>query len=84
MAGSTGLSEAEADNARRRDDENAAIVGWVCRSLNERAVSYLYALDRLVVRLPSQDAADGERSINLLQTRIGQYCSRGHRVIEKG
>jgi hypothetical protein len=75
VAGSTGLSAAEVANARRRNDENVAVVAWVCHSLRERAVSYRFALDRLVVRMPSPDAADAERSINLLQTRAGQSCA---------
>jgi hypothetical protein len=84
VAGSSGLSEAEADNARRRNDENAAVVGWVCRSLKERAVSYRYALDRLVVRMPSADVVEAERSINLLQMRSGQYCKPARNVVAKG
>jgi hypothetical protein len=84
VAGSTGLSQAEAANARRRNDENAAVVAWVCHSLEERAASYRFALDRLVIRMPSQDAAEAERSINLLQTRAGLNCVPVHHVVRKG
>jgi hypothetical protein len=74
VAGSSGLSEAEANNALNRNAENSAIVAWVCRSLMERAASYRYALERLVISTPSSNAAEVERSLTLLQTRIGGYC----------
>jgi hypothetical protein len=84
VAGSSGLSDAEADNARRRNDENAAVVGWVCRSLKQRAASDHYALDRLVIRVPSADVIEAERSINLLQMRSGQYCKPARPLVAKG
>ena len=84
VAGGSGLSDAEANNARRRNAENAAVVGWVCRSLKQRAVSYRYALDRLVVRMPSADVIEAERSINLLQMRSGQYCKPARPLVAKG
>lgn len=84
VAGTTGLTRGEADNARRRNDENAAVIGWVCRSLGERVASYRFALDRLVIRLPSADAVDAERSINLLEGRSAPYCSSAHPIVAKG
>ena len=84
VAGGSGVSPAEADNARRRNDENVAVVAWVCRSLEQRATSYRYALDRLVVRMPSPGAADAERSINMLQMRAGQSCKPRRPVVAKG
>ena len=71
MANSSGLSDAEANNALSRINENTAIVEWVCRSLNERAASYRYALERLVIMTPSSNSVEVERSLTLLQTRIG-------------
>src|SRR5262249_1085959 len=64
-------------NARKRNYENIAIVDGVCRALGERMVSYNYALERLVIHAPSPIAADGERALTLLHTRIGQYCRGG-------
>jgi hypothetical protein len=77
-------STAERSNARRRNQENVAIVMRVCRALGERMVSYNYALERLVIQAPSPMAADSERALTLLHTRIGQYCRSGQLVTAKG
>ena len=53
------LLQIGAVNARRRNDENALVIAWVCRSLAERVTSYRFALERLVIGLPSPDAAGG-------------------------
>jgi len=74
----------ERSDARRRNQENLAIVMRVCRALGERMVSYNYALERLVIQAPSPMAADGERALTLLHTRIGQYCRSGQLVTAKG
>jgi hypothetical protein len=84
VAGSSGLSEAEAGNALSRNHENLAIVAWVCRSLQVRAASYRFALERLVIRTPSSNAAEVDRSLILLQTRIGAYCPDAAAVVAKG
>jgi hypothetical protein len=84
VAASSGLSEAEADNALSRNNENIAIVEWVCRSLKERGASYRYALERLVVSTPSSNAVEAERSLTMLQTRIGGYCPDAPAVVAKG
>ncbi len=77
-------STAERSNARRRNQENVAIVMRVCRALGERMVSYNYALERLVIQAPSPMAADSERALTLLHTRIGQYCRSGQQITAKG
>jgi hypothetical protein len=84
VAASSGLSEAEVNNALARNNENTATVEWVCRSLKERAVSYRYALERLIISTPSSNAVEGERSLTLLQTRTGGYCPDAPAVIAKG
>lgn len=84
VAASSGLSEAEANNALSRNNENTATVEWVCRSLKERAISYRYALERLVISTPSTNAVEAERSLTLLQTRTGGYCPDAPAVIAKG
>lgn len=75
---------AERSNARRRNQENVAIVMRVCRALGERMISYNYALERLAIQAPSPMAADGERALTLLHTRIGQYCRSGQQITAKG
>src|SRR5215813_4560326 len=64
-------------NARKRNHENLAIVNRVCRALGERMASYNFALERLVIHAPSPMAAESERALTLLHTRIGQYCRGG-------
>jgi len=75
---------AERGNARRHNQENVAIVTRVCRALGERMISYNYALERLAIQAPSPMAADSERALTLLHTRIGQYCRSGQLVTAKG
>jgi hypothetical protein len=77
-------SMAERSNARRRNQENVAIVMRVCHALGERMVSYNYALERLAIQAPSPMAADSERALTLLHTRIGQYCRSGQQITAKG
>ena len=84
VASSSGLSDAEANNALSRINENTAIVEWVCRSLKERATSYRYALERLVIMTPSSNSVEVERSLTLLQSRIDGYCQSAHAVVAKG
>ena len=84
VASSSGLSDAEANNALSRINENTAIVEWVCRSLKERATSYRYALERLVIMTPSSNSVEVERSLTLLQSRIDGYCPSAHAVVAKG
>ena len=84
VAAGSGLSEAEDDSVRNRVIENTAVIEWVCASLVERAQSYRFALERLVISAPSASATEAERSLTLLQARIEVYCARGHAVIAKG
>jgi hypothetical protein len=84
VAHSSGVSEAEADNALSRNNENTAILEWVCRSLRERAAGYRYALERLVISSPSSNAVEAERSLRLLTTRIDGYCASAESVVAKG
>ena len=85
LAHVSGLSKAEYDNAVNRNNENAAIVGWVCRRLHGRASAYHYALERLVIGAPSPAVADADRTLNLLSMRIGMHCRplAGSRVVVK-
>jgi hypothetical protein len=71
------LSGAEYDDAVNRNTENAAIAAWVCGCLHERVAAYRFALERLAITVPSASAAEADRSINLLYTRLGSYCGAG-------
>ena len=68
------LSGAEYASAANRTIENAAIVGWVCRSLHDRGAAYRHALEHLVIAAPSSSAVEAERSLTLLYARIGNHC----------
>ncbi len=69
----TDLPQSERDNALRRVRENAAIISLVSTRLRQRAASYRYALEQLVVRTPSPEAAVAERALNRLKTDIVRY-----------
>ena len=64
--------EAEGD-ARVRVAENIAVIQWVQKALRSRVASYQLALERLVVEAPSPTAAEAERSLTLLQSRIAVH-----------
>jgi hypothetical protein len=68
----SGLTEAERRNALARVAENRCAIAWVHRSLTERAASYRFALERLVIAEPSPVAADAERILIELQMRIAE------------
>jgi hypothetical protein len=66
------LSGPEIANAQARNAENFLVIAWVQQSLANRAAGYRFALERLIVALPSPVAVDVERSLTFLQTRIGE------------
>jgi len=67
------LSSSEQRNAERRITENASIVSLVRAKLAQRAASYHFALERLVIMTPSPQAAEVERGLNQLQAQIARY-----------
>lgn len=67
------VSETERANALQRVKENAAIVDWVRETLEQRALSYRFALERLVMGAPNREAAEAERAINELRERTAYY-----------
>jgi hypothetical protein len=77
MAYVPGLSPTERAVALRRMRENAAIVDMVSTKLNQRVASYRFALDRLVIMTPSQQAVESERALNRLQGQVAYYQSHG-------
>jgi hypothetical protein len=64
------LAPREQLNAVARNAENALIIAWVQCSLAQRATSYRYALEHLVISTPAPVAVDVERSLALMQTTI--------------
>jgi hypothetical protein len=64
------LSGAEIANTRSRIGENLLTVGWVQRSLADRLASYRFALERLIIVVPSPMASEVERSLSLLEAQI--------------
>ena len=70
------LSKSERDNALRRIRENASIVFKVRTKLDQRVAAYRFALERLVIMTPMQQAVDVERSLNQLQAQIAHYRTR--------
>jgi hypothetical protein len=65
-----GLTPEERLNATARVAENTLVIAWVQRSLACRAESYRFALERLVISVPSKDAIEIERSLTLLHQHI--------------
>jgi hypothetical protein len=57
------LTNDEAGNAIGRIRENRIITAWVQRALHWRLASYRYALERLVIAVPSGLAVEAERAL---------------------
>jgi hypothetical protein len=66
-------SDGERIEAERRMHENAAIIGQVRGSLEQRVASYKFALERLIIMSPSSQAAQVELMINQLRTTVARY-----------
>lgn len=69
----TGLDHNERKDTLNRIRENARVIAEVRASLSHRAASYRFALERLVISVPSPQAVDTERTLNQLQADIGRY-----------
>jgi hypothetical protein len=66
----TGLTEGELSNALKRITENQVAVGWVQFSLHRRVEAYRFALERLVIAVPSPLAVECEQQVNRLQREV--------------
>jgi len=66
-------SPGEYRDAERRIQENNAVIGMVYTRLAQRIASYRFALERLVVATPSQQAVDAERQVDRLKTELARY-----------
>jgi hypothetical protein len=71
----TALTPVEHANAERRVKENRRIMLIVNEHLVERAASYRYALERLVIAAPSEAAADADRALVAFERRIAEIIS---------
>jgi len=64
------LTPAEAKNALGRVKENRMVTAWVQRALHHRVGSYRYALERLVIAVPSPLAIEAERVLTRLDNAV--------------
>jgi hypothetical protein len=64
------LDERESADTFGRVRENRMVTAWVQDSLHARLGSYRYALERLVIKVPSILAVDAERSVKRLEAKI--------------
>jgi hypothetical protein len=67
------MSPYERENALRRIRENALILAWVRDCLAKRISSYQFALERLVISTPSNEAAQVELTLNHLRADNDRY-----------
>ena len=66
------LNENEAGNAFGRVRENGMVTAWVRRALYWRLGSYRYALERLVIAVPSGLAVAAERALKRFDAQVLQ------------
>ena len=57
----------------RRIWENVHVLNIVRQSLMNRVASYQFALERLVISIPSTQAVEAERLLRQLQSQIARY-----------
>jgi hypothetical protein len=80
------LSPRENDDAKARMAENAMVIKWVQHCLKQRAASYRWALERLVIQAPDPMVADADRLIALLEAEAAPRVASGAgvAVVSKG
>jgi len=66
------LADWEAGNSFGRIRENRLVIAWVHRALHWRLASYRYALERLVIAVPSGRAVEVERALARFQAAVLQ------------
>lgn len=60
--------------AQDRVAENEGLMLWVCERVGFRLKNYRYALDNLVVSMPSREAIAAERAIMALESELALVC----------
>ncbi len=79
----------EIENALGRSAENRMITAWVRRALFDRLASYRYALERLVIAVPSPLAVEAERTLVRFARHVEDVdpalarCAAGTEVVTK-
>jgi hypothetical protein len=79
----------ETENALGRVRENRMIIAWVRRALFDRLASYRYALERLVIAVPSPLAVEAERTLGRFARHVEDVdpalarCAAGTEVVTK-
>jgi len=68
-----GLTAAERTNTLNRIKENDRVIARVRASLGRRVANYRYALERLVISSPSQEAVTVEQALNRLHAEVSHY-----------
>jgi hypothetical protein len=77
----------EVENAVGRVRENKMTTAWVRQAMFDRIASYRYALERLVIAVPSKLAIDAERALVKFTSRVAELdptlsaCCQGLDVI---
>ena len=79
-----GLTGAERANTINRIHENDRVISLVRTSLERRVASYRYAMERLVISSPSQDAVTVEQMLNKLATEVGFFQNRTAPTYQRG
>lgn len=80
------LSPRENGDAMARMAENAMVIKWVQHCLKQRASSYRWALERLVLQAPDPMVADADRLIALLESQASPHVAGANdgAVVSKG
>jgi hypothetical protein len=65
-----GFTEYEINNAVARNDENRALIEGAELVLNDRVWSYRYAVNRLVIAVPSRLAVQAERAVERYAVQV--------------
>lgn len=79
-----GLTEAERTNTLNRIKENDRVIAQVRVSLTRRVANYRYALERLVIASPSQEAVTVEQALNRLHAEVSHYRVQTAPIYERG
>lgn len=66
------LTPGEIGQARARVDENAMVIGWVHGALERRAQTYRFALERLVIATPDDQAIGAETSLLVFEAHLAE------------
>jgi hypothetical protein len=78
------ISPREDQDAKARIAENALVIRWVQHALKQRASSYRWALERLVIQAPDPMVADADRLIGMLESQAAPQVASGAAVVSKG